>query len=121
MKDIQIFEKVKNHLLTQKLKSVDADGACVYRGENGMMCAVGCLIKDEFYSSHIEGVSVTASKVHFALTQSIGDIEGITDNMLSCLQRIHDDKQPEDWEAYLNTFKFNAEGEYILHSYKGSL
>ena len=121
MKDIQIFEKVKTHLLAQNLKSVDADGACVYRGAYGMMCAVGCLIKDEFYSSKIEGNAASSAKVHFALTQSIGDFSDNADIMLSNLQGIHDEKQPEDWEDYLNTFKFNAEGEYIIHSYTGRL
>jgi hypothetical protein len=119
VKDIEIFKKVEAHLLAQKVKSVDADGDCMYRGNNGMMCAVGCLIKDEFYNTAMERVAVTAAFVHSVLTKSIGDYNENTENMLSQLQTVHDDKKPEFWQHHLNAFEFTPEGDYVLYSYKG--
>ena len=51
----EVFDQVKEHLLTQKAKSVSADGSCVYRGEGGMMCAAGCLIADDEYEPYMDG------------------------------------------------------------------
>jgi hypothetical protein len=54
----EIFDTVAKHLFTQGCRSVedaeDADAACLYRGPEGRMCAVGVLIPDELYSSAIE-------------------------------------------------------------------
>ena len=121
MKDIEIFEKVKTHLLTQMEKSVNAEGACMYRGDNGNKCAAGCLIKDEFYKPELENISASSDVVHFAISQSIGDYGSTADIMILHLQSIHDNQCPEDWEAYLNTFKFMPEGQYIVGSYTGRL
>lgn len=48
MTNEEIFEKVRTHLLTQNAKSM-IDGICLYRGPNGLKCAVGCLIEDEHF------------------------------------------------------------------------
>ena len=58
----EMFDKVCQHLRTQKKRSFKSDfnessqGTCVYRGPNGTKCAVGALIPDEFeeiiYSHH---------------------------------------------------------------------
>lgn len=47
----EIFDTVSVHLLTQNEKSQESSfySSCLYRGPNGTKCAVGCLIKDEFY------------------------------------------------------------------------
>lgn len=121
MKDIEIFEKVKTHLLSQKLRSTNAAGVCMYRGDGGRMCAAGCLIKDEFYKPELENISASSAIIHFAITQSIGDYSTTADALVSALQGMHDGKKPEDWEAYLNTFKFSPTGEYILYSFTGRL
>ena len=121
MKDIEIYEKVKTHLLTQMEKSTNVGGDCMYRGDGGRMCAAGCLIKDEFYKEELENIASASAVVHFAISQSIGDYSETADVMIANLQRVHDDNHPEKWEAYLNTFKFTPSGEYILHSYTGNL
>ena len=38
------FNKVARHLLRQNAKSTNKDGECLYRGPNGLRCAVGALI-----------------------------------------------------------------------------
>lgn len=50
----EVFDQVKEHLLTQKAKSVSARGNCAYRGEGGMMCAAGCLMSDTQYDPYMD-------------------------------------------------------------------
>ncbi len=57
----EIFDKVRTHLLTQG-EQCAFGGNCKYRGDNGKMCAVGCLIPDALYNPEIEDVGV---RVHF--------------------------------------------------------
>jgi hypothetical protein len=49
---------VAKHLFTQGCRSVeldeDTDTACLYRGPEGRMCAVGVLIPDELYNTDME-------------------------------------------------------------------
>lgn len=48
-------DKVEQHLIQQKGRSVDSDNsACMYRGADGRMCAAGCLIPDELYHPALE-------------------------------------------------------------------
>lgn len=46
-----IFNQVYTHLLTQNEKCEDENG-CAYRNEQGLKCAVGCLITDEVYETY---------------------------------------------------------------------
>lgn len=111
----QVFDKVAKHLLTQNAKSMAPyDGGytdCAYRGRGGLMCAVGCLIADEHYSSDLEGAIASAGSVRAAVERS-----GITDHeallMLSGLQRIHDDYDPFEWAGKLRAFAKAAGLEY---------
>ncbi len=54
----EIFDKVAKHLFTQGCRSAeldeDTDSACLYRGPEGRMCAVGVLIPDELYNTDME-------------------------------------------------------------------
>ena len=45
----ELFDKIATHLLTQGARSENSLGKCLYRGEFGRKCAVGCLISDEEY------------------------------------------------------------------------
>lgn len=68
----EIFNTVATHLLTQNARSMGTapqmEGrGCLYRGENGRMCAVGCLIKDEFYDPILENEPVRDPDVIFAV------------------------------------------------------
>jgi hypothetical protein len=62
MEEQEIFDKVATHLFTQGCRSaVDPDalfGACLYRGPNGMSCAVGVLIPDELYDPEMETITI---------------------------------------------------------------
>lgn len=97
----QIFDKTTNHLFNQGAQSLLEDGyTCAYRGKDGAMCAVGCLINDDAYSSHLEGLAVDgASTVKKALRDSgiEFDKDGEVIRLLTRLQNIHDTTEESDW------------------------
>lgn len=72
-----ILNHVGNHLLDQlkrsqrvvrnyKLPAVQ----CVLKSENGTSCAIGCMIKDEYYSKELETWSPFDLKVMTAIGKS---------------------------------------------------
>lgn len=88
MKNQEIFDKVATHLFTQGVMShSDAMDDCLYRGPNGTMCAVGCLIPDDKYTYDMEHKSVFyLGKVYPELFHK----RNIP--LLDALQNIHDDR-----------------------------
>lgn len=86
-----IFDKVVSHLRLQGRQSKNTLGDCVYRNSNGSSCAIGCLIKDEFYSSSIEGCSVDeiGDVISNSLNVSYREVVKC-ENLLYDLQFIHD-------------------------------
>jgi hypothetical protein len=54
-----IYERVSNHLLTQRAVSEDENGSCRLRSGNGRKCAIGSLIADELYRPEIEGIGIS--------------------------------------------------------------
>lgn len=116
----EIFDRVAKHLLTQNAKSINTDNGrpeCRYRSNDGLKCAVGCLIPDEFYTSSMEGVGIRNLKVSGPLRRA-GVVDTQEDlNFLFSLQRIHDDSPPEEWSYRLailarqHDLTFNAKKE----------
>lgn len=105
----EIFDKVATHLLKQgKRAERDYDTiqkGCAYRGQENTKCAVGCLIKDEFYSTKLEGKRVGSDGVVEAIEKSLGYKLNDSDIIfLASLQVIHDTKQPEYWKNSLEMF-----------------
>ena len=96
----EVFNKVKDHLLGQGTQSMDETGCCAYRGNDGMMCAVGCLITDEAYTIDIEGKSVEAGAVGIALEES--GVTHIPLGLLKGLQYMHDSVEVEGWPERLD-------------------
>lgn len=79
-----IYDRIVTHLGKQKRRALDEDGlACVYRGPNGIMCAVGCELTDEEYKPSMEGHSVDGIDLPKRLAPHKG--------MLADLQNAHDD------------------------------
>ena len=95
MTNQEAFDKVTAHLLKQQVKSYSQEEGCMYRGPNGTMCAVGCLIPDEDYRPKFEGLSVrptklqTTHKGYKELAEAVGKL-GVSPWLLYCLQRVHD-------------------------------
>jgi len=102
----QIFDKTASHLLKQGIQSVLEDNdTCAYRGQDGLMCAVGCLINEHAYNWSIEGTAIDDSpNVQRALRNSgiEFDADGKVMLLLCKLQLIHDTKKESDWAASLS-------------------
>jgi hypothetical protein len=114
------FDYVSAHLLTQMKQSKDQDGGCVYRGNDPdtgakLMCAVGCLIPDEHYSTKMEGfgpsmlpnMASTTAAVEW-LRKNITPHEALLDD----LQEVHDMHHPNQWREQLTRVaqKYGLEG-----------
>jgi hypothetical protein len=112
----QIFNKVKKHLLNQGEQAKNLY-SCLYRTQNGLKCAIGCLISDELYSDEIEcgildyndynGIWSGDINNNCLLVQTLYQ-SGIdlsnkeTVELLNKLQSIHDSFTPYEWENELN-------------------
>jgi hypothetical protein len=88
-----LFNKVVRHLLTQKAQSTSG-GNCCYRSPDGLKCAAGCLLPDNFdferynrdrWSSLVEQKLVSGSNY----------------KLICDLQNIHDSKRIVAWPSYL--------------------
>ncbi|NQY57090.1 MAG: hypothetical protein HRT86_11520 [Ilumatobacteraceae bacterium] len=119
-----VFTKVVQFLRLQgkpaMMHSPELGVGCAYRGEGNTCCAVGCLIKDEFYTSDMENTSLVDPKVRLALIESGYEVD--TDKelckLLRALQRSHDAPYTEDsdwcecqeerWAKIATNFKLNV-------------
>lgn len=103
MTDFEAFDKVSKHLLSQKEKSIQetiVGFRCAYRGDNGLKCAIGCLIPDELYHEDMESITVIDLVKGFP---EIGELfRGVDINLLFELQSTHDDIDAESWEGVLS-------------------
>jgi hypothetical protein len=98
----EIFDKVAKHLLTQNAKSGDGSNY-LYRGPNGMMCAVGCLIDDKAYRPDFEKHRITSPTVKDALLASGIVCQYDNESLLTRLQMIHDYKDVVNWKQQLES------------------
>lgn len=105
MNNQEAFNKMVQHLRAQKVKSLASDGTCLYRGPNGLKCAVGALIPDEEYRTQFE--DVIASTV----VQNCPSLQGIDKGLLNKMQNAHDNVRVQFWE---DEFKEIAE-EFDLY------
>lgn len=118
----EIFEKVSRHLLTQNKRSMlvvpgdSTDHGCAYRGQDGLRCAVGCLITDEVYEEAktsipkseyafpgLEEFSVVDDCVIDALVKSgvVNAYSSLPFTFLNVLQHTHDVIPPAGWRKEL--------------------
>lgn len=91
----EIFDKVIKHLESQNWQlsyepsSSNGQPACMYRGDAGMSCAIGCLIPDDVYDAGMEHQSVRAIVETY---EALPAFFRVNDNLeLFCeLQDLHD-------------------------------
>lgn len=87
--DQEIFNHIMDLLIQQNAKSQDAEGRCLYRGDEGRKCAVG-LIMDEYNPlDENEGVRLIVEANYANATNKI--------TLLEVLQAVHDLQLPEEW------------------------
>ena len=102
-----IFDRVVTHLLTQNAKALDDAGYCTYRGFDGRMCAIGCLIPPERYEKFLEGKSATSSVVLTAIGFDL-NVNDYTRRFLEDLQAIHDNAIfVKEWPERLSYVAYN--------------
>jgi len=119
--DESVFNFVKQHLIHQGKKSMqfyygdcDGDVKCLYRGKDNLKCAIGCLIKDEFYTEDMEEKGIIDLFVQNIVSQSLPNWKPNW-NLLSALQEIHDEFEIESWEKQLELVhqKYIVEKEIV--------
>ena len=86
--DREIFDHVMDLLIQQNAKSQDAEGRCLYRGDEGRKCAVG-LIMDKYNPFYENSGVRTIVEADYANAAS-----KIT--LLEVLQAVHDLQLPEE-------------------------
>ena len=100
MNQQEIFDKVASHLIAQGKQSLRTtnqqwnDQGCAYRGDNGTMCAAGCLIPDEEYKPEFEGRSWTKIQEKIPSLASLASKES---DLIGVLQNLHDSYV--DWSS----------------------
>lgn len=92
-----VFDQVTWHLVTQnEVSTHDAGhGEPAYRGDNGLKCAVGCLISDEEYTPVMEGEDWDD------LCQDLGIEPNNKTKLIRDLQEVHDDNPADGWPEML--------------------
>jgi hypothetical protein len=98
-----IADIVIPHMVKQNCKSTPTPHSsswtsCMYRGHNNTMCAVGCLIKEQFYNKKLEGSNVMSFEVIKALKSSGVCTSQFNMDLLKDFQRIHDSIHPDFWK-----------------------
>lgn len=108
----EIFDTVINHLLQQGGPALNYnyddealdDPVCRYRSNNGLKCAVGCLIPDDQYDPLMEGMGVTVtSPSSDPLNCWVAKYYEPHRDLLVALQSLHDDNgmnyRNSDWQT----------------------
>ena len=98
-----LFDTMVNHLRKQQAQSHLGMAGCAYRGNDGLKCAVGCLISDDEYLPEMEGSSLS----QLELAEQINDSE--TTELLEAFQMAHDQVRIDYWELEFKRLaeKFN--------------
>lgn len=107
----EVFDRVVKHLLTQNKKSwSDEIYDCAYRNNEGLKCAIGCLISDENYYPELERYCIDSKELQNAIIKSgirlkidNDDIYDPNGDLLFLyeLQKIHDNFEPDTWPKKL--------------------
>ncbi len=93
MTNQEAFETMVRHLRRQGKRSVRIGAyTCLYRGPNGLRCAVGCLIPDDQYKRSLEG------KAASCIANKVPALSDIGPGLLSEMQSVHDDLDVSQWE-----------------------
>jgi len=100
-----IFNIVANGMLKQGKKSEDrGSSSCLYRGPNGLKCAIGMLIPDELYKARFEGRKASEPILIKALVKTGVPKTIAFADFLDYLQGLHDNCHTENWDYALVEF-----------------
>lgn len=103
--DQEFYDKTISHLRKQGQRSLSPEGSsCRYRGEKGLMCAIGCHIPDEIYTPRMEGYPVRAL---VSLFREVNKYLCPNVILMSDLQRLHDRQMVVGYEIPFETVAQN--------------
>lgn len=85
MTPLETLEKIARHLAVQNARAFDGTD-CQYRTDDGLMCAVGCLISDKHMAVHGRMHGLGAAD----LPNDILEDFSLGTDALSAIQRYHD-------------------------------
>lgn len=91
-----VYNKVKAHLLNQKVRCVSEQGNCRYRNAEGQKCAAGSLIPDYLYSPAMENRTWNSAVSQYPDLLTLGNPE-----LIQQLQALHDRQDPKKWAKEL--------------------
>lgn len=105
--NIGISETIRDHLIKQRARAMTRKLCwapenpalfCQYRGDNGTMCAVGCLIPDSQYDESFEGEPINGTNNAQDLRRLLNKLyPGVDMSMLVSWQRYHDGTDYQSW------------------------
>lgn len=112
----RIFDDASTHMMKQYKQCSVQDRGCLYRDGYGNSCAIGGIIKDEFYDSALECMPASHRKVIRMVANSgygqTDDLELISEELHS-LQQVHDGNAVDQWfkalQYYAASYKLNQE------------
>ena len=96
----EIFDLVVEHLFTQGRPAYDGNRGCMYRTHDGLRCAVGVLIPDDFYDPAFEK-NIAATVIQELFDADLADWRE-HEYLLNALQLAHD-KCLRDPDGTFNT------------------
>ena len=98
----EVFDQVKTHLLKQNARSVSSEGKfCLYRSASGLSCAAGCLMADKEYREEMDDNEMDGGTAWGDLITRNLVPTTKHNNMIRCLQYIHDNHPLERWSSEL--------------------
>lgn len=85
------FETSARHLLKQNAVSIVLEPfpMCAFRGLEGNMCPIGCLIPDDKYKPNMEGKALR--------DLNISELDNVNIGLLSWLMIVHEAKPVHTW------------------------
>ena len=107
-----IFNRAYFGLASQgfALSSFSGGGPCLYRGPNGLKCAIGHCIPDDRYNPKIEGLCVTLDVLDLLDLSDYVDVEDLQD-----LQWCHDEAKGAE-AMKLNLYDFASDHDLTIPS-----
>lgn len=103
MTNQEAFDAAYKHLLTQNEKAVALNRGCVYETPEGLRCAVGGVLPPDVRKAIMaKGMNGQGARAVMAnVPEAAAALEGVSAELLSNLQSVHDSYPVEAWKARL--------------------
>lgn len=92
----EVFDQIATHLLNQNERSRDEYHLCLYRDDEGLKCAAGCLIGDDEYDEQFEHNGWRTLVCEELVPEKHS-------KLIQDFQSVHDTLTPDKWVDGLTT------------------